>query len=67
MRIIGFDIGTHSLATMVRDVALGDKLKDQIVYYSVDSHFIQIILSIIIFYLPLLQILKSERLFTTRL
>lgn len=37
MRIIGFDIGTHSLATMVRDVALGDKLKDQIVYYSVDS------------------------------
>ena len=37
MRIIGFDIGTHSLATMVRDVALGDKLKDQVVYYSVDS------------------------------
>ena len=37
MRILGFDIGTHSLATVIRDVALGDKLEDQIVYYSVDS------------------------------
>lgn len=37
MRYLGFDIGTHSLATFVRDVSLGDKLKDQIIYYSVDS------------------------------
>ena len=37
MRILGFDIGTHSLATFVRDIALGDILKEQIVYYSVDS------------------------------
>lgn len=37
MRILGFDIGTHSLGTFVRDVALGDILKEQIVYYSVDS------------------------------
>lgn len=37
MRILGFDIGTHSLGTFVRDVELGDVLKDQIVYYSVDS------------------------------
>lgn len=37
MRILGFDIGTHSLATFVRDIALGDILKDQMVYYSVDS------------------------------
>ena len=37
MKILGLDIGTHSLATFVRDISLGDKLKDQIVYYSVDS------------------------------
>lgn len=37
MRILGFDIGTHSLATFVRDIALGNILKEQIVYYSVDS------------------------------
>ena len=37
MRIVGFDIGTHSLGTFVRDTELGDNLKDQIVYYSVDS------------------------------
>ena len=37
MKILGFDIGTHSLATFVRDIALGDILKEQIVYYSVDS------------------------------
>lgn len=37
MRILGFDIGTHSLATFVREIALGNNLKEQIVYYSVDS------------------------------
>lgn len=37
MSILGFDIGTHSLATIVRDVTLGDDLREQIIYYSVDS------------------------------
>ena len=37
MRVLGFDIGTHSLGTSVRDTELGDNLKGQLVYYSVDS------------------------------
>lgn len=37
MRILGLDIGTHSLGTFVRDTELGSNLKDQTVYFSVDS------------------------------
>lgn len=37
MRIVGFDIGTHSLGTSVRDEEIGNDLKEQLVYYSVDS------------------------------
>lgn len=37
MRIVGFDIGTHSLGTSVRDEETGNSLKEQLVYYSVDS------------------------------
>ncbi len=37
MRTVAFDIGTHSLGTCVRDTELGDNIKDQLVYFSVDS------------------------------
>lgn len=37
MIILGFDIGTHSLGTCVRNTELSDKLKEQLVYFSVDS------------------------------
>ena len=37
MRIVGFDIGTHSLGTSVRDEEMGNNLEEQLVYYSVDS------------------------------
>lgn len=37
MRIASLDIGTHSLGICVRDINQGENLKDQLVYYSVDS------------------------------
>lgn len=37
MRTLGLDIGTHSLGLVVRDTNLSDNLKDQLVYFSVDS------------------------------
>ena len=37
MKILGFDIGTHSLGTVIRDTELGSNLKEQLVYFSVDS------------------------------
>lgn len=34
--IVGFDLGTNSLGVSVRNTALGDNIKDQLEYYSVD-------------------------------
>lgn len=34
--IVGFDLGTNSLGVSVRNTSLGDDIKDQLEYYSVD-------------------------------
>lgn len=34
--IVGFDLGTNSLGVSVRNTALGDNIKEQLEYYSVD-------------------------------